>query len=64
MHGSELFYNVQCAFESLLVELCDYVVGNGSLYFRLPHITPSNFTALGYVISTAFKQVSILSLVL
>ena len=59
---SELIYNVQCAFESQLVELCDYVVGNGSLYFESTHITPSDFTALGYVISTASKQVSKLRL--
>ena len=62
IHGSELIYQVQYAFESQLVELCDYVVGNGSLYFEETHITPSDFTALGYVISTASKQVSKLSL--
>ena len=59
---SELIYEVQCAFESQLVELCDYVVGNGSLCFESSHITPSDFTALGYMISTASKQVSKLSL--
>ena len=59
---SKLIYKVQCAFESQLVELCDYVVGNGSLYFAYIRITPSDFTALGYVISTASKQVSKLSL--
>ena len=58
----ELIYEVQCAFEAQLVELCDYVVGNGSLCFKNNHITPSDFTALGYVISTASKQVSKLSL--
>ena len=55
-------YEVQCAFESQLVEFCDNVVGNGSLYYRSTHITPSDFTALGYVISTASKQVSKLNL--
>ena len=55
---TRLNYKVHCAFESQLVELCDYVVGNGSLYFDSTHITPSDFTALGYVISTASKQVS------
>ena len=54
-------YEVQYAFESQLVELCDYVVRDGSLYFESTHITPSDFTALGYVISTASKQVSKLS---
>ena len=58
---TQLNYKVQCAFESQLVELCDYVVGNGSLCFEDTHITPSDFTALGYVISTASKQVSKLS---
>ena len=59
---TQLNYKVQCAFESQLVELCDYVVGNGSLYFDKTHITPSDFTALGYVISTTdSKQVSKLS---
>ena len=58
---SELIYKVQCAFESQLVELCDYVVGNDSLYIEDIH-TPSDFTALGYVISTASKQVSKLTL--
>ena len=58
----ELIYLVQCAFESQLVELCDYVVGNGSLCFKNNHITPSDFAALGYVMSTASKQVSKLSL--
>ena len=57
----ELIYKVRCGFESQLVEFCDYVVGNGSLYFGCTHITPSDFTALGYVISTASKQVSKLS---
>ena len=58
---THLNYKVQCAFESQLVELCDYVVGNGSLYYNSTYITPSDFTALGYVISTASKQVSKLS---
>ena len=62
MRGLELIYKVQCAFESQLVELCDYVVGNGSHYFESTHITPSDFTALGYVISAASKQVYKLSL--
>ena len=55
---AKLNYKAQCAFESQLVEFCDYVVGNGSLNFDRTHITPSDFSALGYVISTASKQVS------
>ena len=58
LHDGELIYKVQCAFESQLVELCDYVVGDGSLCFERTHITPSDFTALGYIISTASNQVS------
>ena len=58
----KLIYKVQCAFESQLVELCDYVVGDGSLCFGRAHITPSDFTALEYIISTASNQVSTLIL--
>ena len=58
----ELIYEVQCAFESQLVELCDYVVGNGSLNFAGTYFTISDFTALAYVISIASNQVSKLSL--
>ena len=52
---------VQCAFESQQLELCDYVVGDGSLEL-LEFITPSDFAALGYVISTASQHVSVLDL--
>ena len=62
LHDGELIYKVQCAFESQLVELCDYVVGDGSLCFGGINITPSDFTALEYIISTASNQVSKLSL--
>ena len=60
--GSEIIYKVQCAFESQLAELCDYVVGDCNLHFEDVHITPSDFTKLVYVISKASKQVSTLSL--
>ena len=53
------FYKVQCAFESQQLELCDYIVGDGSLKLR-EFITPSDFEALGYVISTASQHVSVL----
>ena len=53
------FYKVQCAFESQQLELCDYIVGDGSLKLR-EFITPSDFAALGYVISTASQHVSVL----
>ena len=54
-------YQVQCAFESQQLELCDYVVGDGNLeLYEL--MTPSDFAALGYVISTASQHVSVLDL--
>ena len=56
-----LSYKVQCAFESQQLELCDYVVGDGSLIL-MSFITPSDFAALGYVISTASQDVSVLDL--
>ena len=56
-------FNVQCAFESQQLELCDYVVGQGYLKFRDDEIiTPYDFEALGYVISTASQHVSELNL--
>ena len=54
-------YQVQCAFESQQLELCDYVVGDGSIILS-EFITPSDFAALGYVISTASQHVSVLDL--
>ena len=54
-------YQFQCAFESQQFELCDYVVGEGSLKLG-EFITPSDFAALGYVISTASQHVSGLDL--
>ena len=56
-------FDVQCAFESQQLELCDYVVGQGYLKFGNNEIiTPSDFEALGYVISTASQHVSELNL--
>ena len=54
-------YEVQCAFESQQLELCEYIVGDGSLKLH-EFITPSDFAALGYVISTASQHVSVLDL--
>ena len=54
-------YKVQCAFESQQLELCDYVVVDGSIKL-MSFITPSDFSALGYVISTASQDVSLLDL--
>ena len=57
----QILYQVQCAFESQQVELCDYVLGNGRLRIWGKFISPSDFAALGYVISTASQCVSELS---
>ena len=54
-------YKVQCAFESQQLELCDYVVGDGRVKLG-GFVTPSDFSALGYVISTASQHVSELNL--
>ena len=54
-------YKIQCAFESQQVELCDYVLGNGSVYLRGCFITAFDFAALGCVISTASQHVCNLS---
>ena len=50
-------HQVQCAFESQQVELCDYVVGDGTVSLECTSFTPSDFAALGYVISTASQVV-------
>ena len=54
-------FEVQCAFESQQLEVCDYLVGDGSLELG-GFVTPSDFAALGYVISTASQDVSVLDL--
>ena len=66
---NDFLYNVQCAFESQQVEVCDYVVNpntlvfkNESIVFKNEIITPSDFAALGYVLSTSSKTVSVIKL--
>ena len=54
-------YQVQCAFESQQLELCDYVVGDGRVKL-MSFVTPLDFAALGYVISTSSQHVSVLDL--
>ena len=54
-------YKVQCAFESQQLELCDYVLGDGSLKLKAFNTLPA-FALLGYVISTASQYVSVLDL--
>ena len=56
-------YGIQCAFESQQIELCNYMISTGTIsliYFS--HVTVSDFSALGYVLSTASTTVSELSL--
>ena len=59
---NDFLYNVQCAFESQQVEVCDYVVNPNTLVFKNQIITPSDFAALGYVLSTSSKNVSVIKL--
>ena len=54
-------YIIQCAFESQQLELCDCVVGDGSLKLR-EFFAPSDFAALAYVVSKASQDVSVLDL--
>ena len=58
----DFLYNVQCAFESQQVEVCDYVVNHNTLVFKNKIITPSDFAALGYVLSTSSKTLSVIKL--
>ena len=59
LHDSECLQGIQCAFESQQIELCNYAVKNGtvSIGYRTT-ITPSDWLALGYVISTASTVVT------
>ena len=58
----DFLYNVRCAFESQQVEVCDYVVNPNTLVFKDEIITPSDFAALGYVLSTSSKTLSVIKL--
>ena len=53
----ETLYKVQCSFESQKPSLCHTVVKDHQLYFKEKFITPSDFTAIAYVISNATQQV-------
>ena len=46
-------YKVQCSFESQQPSTCDSIIENGSLSFKDKFLTPSDFTAIGFVISHA-----------
>ena len=57
-------YSVQCAFESQQIELCNYITSGTSisLFTDISHVTVSDFSALGYVLSTTSRTVSELKL--
>ena len=58
-----LIYGIQCAFESQQIELCNYMTSTGTIsldYYS--HVTVSDLSALGYVLSTASTTVSELKL--
>ena len=56
-------YGIQCAFESQQIELCNYMTSTSTIsLYNYSHVTVSNFSALGYVLSTASTTVSELSL--
>ena len=58
LYNSEYFWVIQCAFESQQIELCDYAVESSIVHLYHSTITPSDWSALGYVISTASTVVT------
>ena len=48
-----LLHAIQCAFESQRHDICNSIVRHSILSFCKTYLTPSDFTALGYVICTA-----------
>ena len=62
-HGRGSFiYSIQCAFESQQMEICNYMTSTGAISLDYSHFTVSDFSALGYVLSTASTTVSELCL--
>ena len=57
-------YGIQCAFESQQIELCNYMTSTSTISLEsiFSHGTVSDFSALGYVLSTASTTVSELAL--
>ena len=47
-----LLHKIQCAFESQRHDICNSIVRHRILSFKRTYLTPSDFTALGYVICT------------
>jgi len=46
-------YKIQCTFESQQIEFCNYAIDSNTISLRYSVITPSGFSALVYVMSTA-----------
>lgn len=59
----ETLFKVQCSFESQQPCTCNYVVQNNSLNFSQSFLSPTNFTAIAYVISHS-EQNPVMKLVL
>ena len=57
LRDSKYLLVIQCAFESQQIELCNYAVKNRTVRLR-NSITPSDWSALSYVISTASTVVA------
>ena len=45
-------YKVQCSFESQQPSTCNYIIENSCLLFKDDFLTPTDFTAIAYVISS------------
>ena len=56
-------YTIQCAFESQQMEICNYMTSTGTISLNIfSPVTVSDFSGLGYVLSTASTTVSELCL--
>ena len=61
LSGDASIYGIQCAFESQQIELCNYMTSTSTISFSiLSRVTVSDYSALGYVLSTASTTVSML----
>ena len=58
LHSSDYLWSIKCAFESQRIELCNYVNKSSTVSLYHYAITPSDLSALGYVISTASSVVT------
>ena len=50
-------YEVQCSFESQQPSTCHSIIENGTLSFKNNFFTPSDFTAIAFVISNAIQNI-------